>query len=521
MPKKYLDGNGVKILWRELRSAIEVDISDVRGSAEEAKTLASQAKTSAESAISSANTALENAQSAISSANTASENAQSAISSANTALENAQSAISSATTASENAQIAITNAGLAQQAATTAQSQAASATASAEQASAAAAVADGKAEAATQSARIANSAANGALTQLAVIEDVAGTLDWIQKHGTYSLTTDTSVQEGTVYFEYDSNTGEYTPIGNPDSSANPSQEGWYTLEITEAQGDFIMSHLAVTGQGLWVLPNGINSGQVTQIYILTTDTTVDNTKVYYSYNESTGLYTIVSNPDPAANPQEEGWYVLEDIEDARARQSDNYKILLSNEGMNVYDDTGHLVTSFGESITFDSTRPQYIGGENAYILFNPVNQTLTIGGSKVSFGSKTLSQLLSEIDSATSAVDDMQERMDSGEFKGEKGDKGDKGDSSIQVVIDSSIGDKFIYGNTKSILSCKVYSGTSEITDTVDTFTWLKYNKNGELQNGWYPSKMGIEGGLQRNQIEISPSDVLMKAIFRCNVTFA
>ena len=82
-------------------------------------------------------------------------------------------------------------------------------------------------------------------------------------------------------------------------------------------------------------------------------------------------------------------------------------------------------------------------------------------------------------------------------------------------------GDKFIYGNTKSILSCKVYSGTSEITDTVDTFTWFKYNKNGELQNGWYPSKMGIEGGLQRNQIEISPSDVLMKAIFRCNVTFA
>lgn len=511
MPKKYLDGNGVKILWRELRSAIEVDISDVRGSAEEAKTLATQAKTSAESAISSANTA--------------SENAQSAISSANTALENAQSAISSATTASENAQSAISSAGLAQQAATAAQTQAASATASAEQASAsaeqasaAAAVADGKAEAATQSARIANSAANGALTQLAVIEDVAGTLDWIQKHGTYSLTTDTSVQEGTVYFEYDSNTGEYTPIGNPDSSANPSQEGWYTLEITEAQGDFIMSHLAVTGQGLWVLPNGINSGQVTQIYILTTDTTVDNTKVYYSYNESTGLYTIVSNPDPAANPQEEGWYVLEDIEDARARQSDNYKILLSNEGMNVYDDTGHLVTSFGESITFDSTRPQYIGGENAYILFNPVNQTLTIGGSKVSFGNKTLSQLLSEIDSATSAVDDMQERMDSGEFKG---DKGDKGDDARQVIIESSIGDTFMYGNTHAILSCRVYSGTTEITNTVATFTWFKYNKNGELQSGWTPAKQGVEDGLQENQIEIGPDDVLMKAIFRCNVTFA
>ena len=504
MPKKYLDGNGVKILWRELRSAIEVDISDVRGSAEEAKTLATQAKTSAESAISSANTA--------------SENAQSAISSANTALENAQSAISSATTASENAQIAITNAGLAQQAATTAQSQAASATASAEQASAAAAVADGKAEAATQSARIANSAANGALTQLAVIEDVAGTLDWIQKHGTYSLTTDTSIQEGTVYFEYDSNTGEYTPIGNPDSSANPSQEGWYTLEITEAQGDFIMSHLAVTGQGLWVLPNGINSGQVTQLYILTTDTTVDPTKVYYSYNESTGLYTIVSNPDPSANPQEEGWYVLEDIEDARARQSDNYKILLSNEGMNVYDDTGHIVTSFGESITFDSTRPQYIGGENAYILFNPVNQTLTIGGNKVSFGNKTLSQLLSEIDSATSAVDDMQERMDSGEFKGEKGDKGD---NAIRVEIESNTGVTFVVGSTSALLSCKVYSGTTDITNTVSEFIWSKYNKDGTRESGWTPSQQGLIDGLEANQIRIDSNDVDMKAVFCCDVTFA
>lgn len=479
MPKKYLDGNGVKILWRELRSAIEVDISDVRGFAEEAKTLATQAKSSAESAVSSANTA------------------------------------------SENAQIAITNAGLAQQAASTAQAQAASATASAEQASAAAAMADEKAEAATQSARIANSAANGALTQLAVIEDVAGTLDWIQKHGTYSLTTDTSVQEGTVYFEYDSNTGEYTPIGNPNSSANPSQEGWYTLEITEAQGDFIMSHLAVTSRGLWVLPNGFNAGQITRIYVPTTDTEVQSGKTYYTYDDSTDTYTAVTNTSPMANPKANNWYEFETLADAEARGSSNYKILLANDGMQVYDDTGKLVTSFGESITFDSTRPQYIGGENAYILFNPANQTLTIGGNKVSFGNKTLSQLLSEIDSATSAVSDMQERMDSGEFKGEKGDKGDKGDSSIQVVIDSSIGDKFIYGNTKSILSCKVYSGTSEITDTVDTFTWFKYNKNGELQNGWYPSKMGIEGGLQRNQIEISPSDVLMKAIFRCNVTFA
>ncbi len=438
MPK-YVDGEGVKVLWREMRSSVEVDISAVAGSAAEAKQLAIEAQESADLAAS-------GAESAQASADEAKASANEAKTSATTALTNANSAINSA--------------------------------------------------------RIANSAANGALTQLAIVEDVAGTLDWIQKHGTYSLTSDTEVQPGTVYFEYDSSTGEYVPIGSPDPTANPTQEGWYTLEITEAQGDFIMSHLAVTGQGLWVLPNGINSGQVTQLYILTTDTTVDSTKVYYSYDESTELYTIVSNPDPSANPQEEGWYVLEDIEDARARQSDNYKILLSNEGMNVYDDTGHIVTSFGESITFDSTRPQYIGGENAYILFNPVNQTLTIGGSKVSFGNKTLSQLLSEIDSATSAVDDMQERMDSGEF------------DAITVRIDSSAGTVFLNKQITTTLTCTVIRGNgTDITNQVTRFNWIKKNADGTTDTSWSRPLAG-------NTISISEADVDSKAIFICEVEF-
>ena len=44
-----------------------------------------------------------------------------------------------------------------------------------------------------------------------------------------------------------------------------------------------------------------------------------------------------------------------------------YFIVLSNDGMYVYDNESVLVATFGESIQFSSIRPQRIGGEDAYI----------------------------------------------------------------------------------------------------------------------------------------------------------
>ena len=42
-------------------------------------------------------------------------------------------------------------------------------------------------------------------------------------------------------------------------------------------------------------------------YVRTTDTTVDNTKIYYSYNDETYEYNTVT-PEGTANPDTEGWY---------------------------------------------------------------------------------------------------------------------------------------------------------------------------------------------------------------------
>lgn len=195
------------------------------------------------------------------------EYAKASADAAATAAQTAQTAAENATTAANNAATAAANAQTAANNASTAASNA------------------------QTSANTAYAAASSALNQLSVIEDVSGTLSWISEHGSYVLTTDTTVQDGTVYFELQA--GEYVPITNP--TGNPQAQGWYELDITDSQSDYIMAHLAVTSAGLWVLPSGID-GQTPET-------------------------------------------------------SSGFKVLLSNSGMTVYDDSGVALATYGSSVT--------------------------------------------------------------------------------------------------------------------------------------------------------------------------
>ena len=272
--------------------------------------------------------------------------AEAAVSDASTAKTAAQAAQTSATQAIADAAAASTAAGNAQSSANQAISDASAASTAASNAQTAATQAASDAASAKTSADSALDSANSALTQLSIVEDVAGVLDWIQDHGTYTATTDTTVQNRTVYFIYNSTTQDYEPITNPDPTANPQQEGWFVLDISDSQSDYIMSHLAVTARGLWVLPSGMGSA-------------------------------------------------------SDAQYAPNYKVLLASNGMYVYDGSGNLVSTFGANIEFSSTRPQYIGNNNTYILFDPTNGgSITIGGgSRVTIGSnKTLDDVLTDLD---------------------------------------------------------------------------------------------------------------------------
>lgn len=210
----------------------------------------------------------------------------------------------------------------------------------------AAAVADSHATAAAQQAADAttaavhaNTSANDALAQLSVVQDVVGVLNWASEHGTYSLTSDTAVQPTKMYF---TRTGSgtsadpyvYTPVSDP---TDAGLSGYYELTVDEAMQEYIMSHLALTNEGLWVTKDG--SG---------------------------------------------------------------YKILLSSTGMSVVDPAGHTAATFGESITLDSSRPQHIGGEDAFIVYYDSDDdgspdSIWIGGDNIKMADTTLSEVLSDI----------------------------------------------------------------------------------------------------------------------------
>lgn len=177
-------------------------------------------------------------------------------------------------------------------------------------------------------ATTANEAANNALTQLSVVEDVAGTLAWIQEHGSYVQSTDTAVVPGTIYFIFQD--GDYVPIANPDPSANPAAAGWYVLDITDSQSQYIMAHLAVTSAGLWVLP----TSQYAEVAL--TDENDDQL-----VNEDDDNISVW-----AVDPQ----------------NAEGYKVLLSGSGMTVYNGSGAAVAVYSSTITIGEAT-----GNNVYI----------------------------------------------------------------------------------------------------------------------------------------------------------
>lgn len=229
------------------------------------------------------------------------------------ATANAASAV--ANTASAMAGEAIESANIAQEAAESAQASAAEAKASAIEA---------------------NNHANSALTQLGFVEDVVDTLNWITAHGIYIETTDTEPVDGKYYFTA-------TEVSSP--SGNPREQNYFEYNST------------------------------TQKYVLSTDTTVTSGKTYYTIAQVTTTitdptgYLELNSVDKAVADYVQSHLALTDEGLYVVKDNQGYKILLANDGMKVYDNTGALVATYGENITFSATRPQTIGGVSSYIKY--------------------------------------------------------------------------------------------------------------------------------------------------------
>lgn len=96
-----------------------------------------------------------------------------------------------------------------------------------------------------------------ALGNLSTVQSVTETLNWITQHGTMALTTDVALDPTHVYFVVDAG-GDYVVGGvtyavvtEPDVADIGT---YYELTIDESLNNYVGTHLALTSEGLWLLP---------------------------------------------------------------------------------------------------------------------------------------------------------------------------------------------------------------------------------------------------------------------------
>lgn len=190
-------------------------------------------------------------------------------------------------------------------------------------------------------------------------------------------------------------------------------------------------------------------------------------------------------------------------------------------GFNITDSTIYSGAKGGvdsgiQGVYLDKTGQMAIGDGNNYLKYykdqNGVYK-LEISASSVKFGSssKNLENVVSDIqdkantaeqnssnaldkaNSASDKVDDLQQRADSGEFKGDKGDKGDTGATgngvkSSEVTYQASTSGTTIPTGTWSTSIPSVSAGSYLWTKTVITYT------NGSTTTSYSVGKMGNTG---------------------------
>ena len=249
----------------------------------------------------------------------------------------------------------------------------------------------------------------------------------------------------------------------------------------------------VVGTLSWISEHGT--------YVLSQDTEVQPGKYYFERRGDS--YNLVVNP--SGDPSSEGYFELSGIDEAVTNYvathlaltdaglwvvNDNisYKILLASDGMKVYDSEGNFVASFGESIDFSSSRPQYIGGENAYIIFydsdnDGVPDAINIGGSKVTLGgTKHLSDLLTDLDIST------RQTASGAEITvGSHTVSLNNGEDAVLLRIDSSRGNVFKNNQVSTVFTVNVIKAGETITN----ITRLRQVFGAGAYIQWYWKRMG------------------------------
>ena len=307
-------------------------------------------------------------------ANTAYIRAESADEKANDAIDNASIAKMAADRAVSDADRAYQSAQIAEESATSAREDAV--------------IAKSSADSAIESAKT-------AIFQLSTIEDVVGTLEWLTKHGEFSLTEDTTPVEDKTYYSaiYD----------------------YFLTEDTE-----------VDAQKTYYTRSGAGTDEDPYLYTEVESPIQSDLNIYYE-RTLVGYEPIMVADD---DPSELGLFELTHLNEAVSNyisshlaltdsglwlssDSDSqYRILLASDGLYLYGPSG-VISSFGENIVFNSEFPQRIGGDNSYIEFDPITEKLNIVSDSILLGGQDTAQKIYMLEQdAVSLRDDIATQSD-------------------------------------------------------------------------------------------------------------
>lgn len=315
-------------------------------SAEAAKVAADSALSSAATASEAAAQAVEDAATASSKADAASTAASAAQTSADQAAQAAQAADTKATNAASAASAAQTSADQAASAASAADAKAAAAKTAADAAQgdataagAAAATAQSEAQAATgaattagRAAAVAQAAADAAITQLSVVEDVFGVLDLLSKNGNYQATPDESVEPDKWYFTRSGNGTEASPY-------------IYTVANNITSVYHLTDDTAIDSTKTYYTRSGEGTEESPYVYTVVQNPVVGDISTYYEkYYELTGIDEAIQNyvSSHLALDGQGLWLQIDDGEGA--------KVLLSpDDGLVLYGKNGQRLGQYGET----------------------------------------------------------------------------------------------------------------------------------------------------------------------------
>lgn len=310
----------------------------------------------------------------------------------------------------------------------------------------------GDAAEARSSARAASAAAGDALVQVATVQDVIGAVNWIAEHGEYRPTSDSAVDGSKVYYERSGSGTDSDPF------------------LYHAVAD----------------PDDSEIGS------------------YYELRVDQAISQYVASHLALTDA---GLYVLKD--------ENGYKLLCADSGVSVIDPDGHVVTTYGESITFDGSRRQYIGNEDAYILFEPerveggetIPASITIGGGNVLIGgSKKLSELMADVEQASS---DAATALD-----------------SASLYITSTNGNLFKNGTESTVLQVAVFPNGGGRLDTIADVR-ARFGAGAYIEWRWRHDAEGTWGTLATSDphlsnggmwLTVTPVDVESKTSFEASL---